>query len=81
VFCVIEPTVNPLPENEADRKQELLYVDEVDLDDKFYIMAFALGGTRDLEGFREATGSGVANLPARKASKRPAKRAGGAKRK
>lgn len=59
VHCVIEPAVLPKPQNEADRDPEHLYVDEVDPDDKMYIMNIALGGTLDLERFRAEQRSNV----------------------
>lgn len=50
---VIQPEVHPVPERESDRRHDLLYVDEVDVNDKFFIFNFAVGGTRDLERFRQ----------------------------
>jgi hypothetical protein len=63
VYCVIEPKVNPLPQQGEDRDEALLYVDEVDAEDKLFIMNFAMGGTRALEPFREATSGGVGPVP------------------
>lgn len=50
---VVQPRVHPVPENEEGRDDDLLYVDEVDVNDKFFIFNFAVGGTRDLERFRQ----------------------------
>jgi hypothetical protein len=55
------------PEKESDRDPELLYVDEVDEDDKNFIMSWAFGGTSDLEKFREAKDKLVERLSAGKA--------------
>jgi hypothetical protein len=63
VYCVIEPKVMPSPKGAEERDPDVLYVDEVDLDDKMFIMNFAVGGTRDLEPFREAVARGVESLP------------------
>lgn len=66
VYCVLQPKVNPTPVKElvqADgsvelvedfdaKDPELLYVDEVDFEDKTFIFNWAVGGTRDLERFR-----------------------------
>jgi hypothetical protein len=67
VYCVLEPRVEPIPEEDpaggvAVRDPEKLYVDEIDLDDKLFIFNFAVGGTRDLEAFRQATTSGVGSM-------------------
>jgi hypothetical protein len=52
VHCVIQPQVEPVPERGVERDEDTLYVDEVDLEDKMFIMNFAFGGARDLEPFR-----------------------------
>lgn len=74
-YCVIEPKVTPVPlDDQGDsiplgqRDGDLLYVDEVELNDKIFIFQFACGGTRNLEQFREELGvsmdalSGVQNV-------------------
>lgn len=53
VYCAIEPPVFPKPENEGDRLDDLLYVDELDEADKTAIFNAAIGGTTDLEQFRQ----------------------------
>lgn len=68
IDCVIEPKVHPIPAedeegNPGPRDENLLYVDEVDQDDKAFIFQFALGGTRDLEQFREESAAVVGTLP------------------
>jgi hypothetical protein len=66
VYCVIQPKVHPVPmkekvdelggvtliEDPAAKDDDLLYVDEVDFDDKTFIFNWAVGGSRDLERFR-----------------------------
>jgi len=74
VYCVIEPELLPAPPDDEPRDPDKLYVDEVDMDDKMYIMSVALGGAKDLEKFRSESlanvdsvrsGQGVAGSPKR----------------
>lgn len=60
--CVVEPKVLPAPENEADRDDELLYADEVDMEDKVFIFQWAVGGDDDLTSFRKEFSEGVGSL-------------------
>lgn len=67
VYCCIDPVVEPIPvygpEHEKagkvipvgskDRNEDLLYVDEVDFNDKMFILGTATGGVEALERFRE----------------------------
>lgn len=55
VDCVIEPNVRPVPVGGAERDPEELYIDEVDDEDKNFIFQWAVGGTADIEKFREQT--------------------------
>lgn len=64
VMTVLEPRVEPVPVLDEsghmpERDPELLYVDDVDDEDKFFIMQFAMGGSRDLERFRDELAAGV----------------------
>ena len=68
IFCVLEPKVQPIPPPNADgsepeRDENLLYVDEIELEDKFFILNFGVGGSRDLEAFRSAAAGGVGSVP------------------
>jgi hypothetical protein len=47
-------------EAQSKKDAELLYVDQVDFEDKVFIFAFAVGGTADLERFRTGTEALVA---------------------
>lgn len=47
---------------EEDRNPEILYTDEVDMDDKMFIFQFVVGGTRDLERFRQESEAVVGSL-------------------
>lgn len=57
--CVVLPELSPIPEDEEgnvvplkERDQDLLYVDEVDFEDKVFVFQWVVGGTADLESFR-----------------------------
>jgi hypothetical protein len=57
VDCFVEPRVYPVPvpdENGStpDRDEDLVYVDELDDEDKMFIFQWVSGGTRDVEQFR-----------------------------
>lgn len=41
---------------------DLLWVDEVDLEDKMFIFMFAVGGSRDIERFREGSAEAMGGL-------------------
>lgn len=41
---------------------EFIYTDEIDLDDKMFLFQFAVGGTRDLETFREQSAASLGDL-------------------
>jgi len=62
VLCVCDPKVSLPPEAGEERDPEVLYVDDVDLDDKMFIMQWAMGGTSDLETFRKETQQLVGNV-------------------
>lgn len=52
VFVAQEPEVLPLPDQGVERDPEVLYVDEIDDEDKMFILQVVTGGTTDLEQFR-----------------------------
>lgn len=69
VLCVVEPKVHRVPrdgEGEPvpieDRDPDKLFVDEVDFEDKQFIFQWVVGGTRDLERFREEQSASVERL-------------------
>ena len=71
MYCVIEPQLEPTPVDEAGkplppsaRNAEVLYVDDVDFNDKLFIFQYAVGGTADLAKFREELGEHVEDLSA-----------------
>lgn len=58
----------------GERDPQVLYADEVDLNDKVFIFQWCLGGTRDLEQFRHEQQVTVGALSDSKVVRRPAKR-------
>lgn len=71
----VEPRVHPKPEDEDDRDDELLYVDELELEDKMFIFSRAMGSTEKLEQFREESAKPVGRVQPRKAVGGTTKRA------
>ncbi len=59
VRCMVDPDLQPAPKSEAERSDEILYVDELPDDDKQYIFAWLTAGVKDLETFREQRQAGV----------------------
>lgn len=51
-----------IPDNERDH-ENIVYTDEVDLDDKTFIFNFVVGGSRDIATFREEFGDALATVP------------------
>ncbi len=52
VYSMVQPRVYPAPASEEDRREDLLYVDELDEADKMAIFQMSTEGVIDLEGFR-----------------------------
>lgn len=70
MFVAQEPEVYPIPESLADgspgvRDEELLYIDEIDDDDKMFIFQVVTGGTTNLETFRAEHSSSLAAIRGR----------------
>lgn len=62
IASVIEPKVHEVPEDEADRDDNLLYVDEFDDEDKMFMFQWATGGTSDVATFRAEASASLASL-------------------
>lgn len=58
----VEPQVLPVPEDEADRDDDLLYVDELDDEDKMFLFQWSSGGTADLATFRREAEASLVSL-------------------
>lgn len=60
-YVVVKPEVHMTPDDSTRREPGKIYADMIDLEDKMFILNYAVGGTRDLERFRaeraEALGS------------------------
>ena len=52
LLTVIEPPLQLPPENWSDREDGVVYTDTIDLEDKMYLVNYAVGGTRDVAKFR-----------------------------
>jgi len=62
LHCVVKPVLHSVPENDEDREPGVIYVDMVDLDDRLFLMNYAVGGTRDAERFRDERDATVGSL-------------------
>jgi hypothetical protein len=64
VIChvVVKPEVEMTPNDPTRRKDKVIYADMVELEDKMFIFNFAVGGSGDLESFREEFDSAVGSL-------------------
>lgn len=67
--------------HEGQRDPEVLYADQVDMEDKMFVFQWALGGTRDIAKFREQQQQPVADVPDKQAVRRTSKRTSGDPRK
>lgn len=61
---------------EGDREKDVLYADQVSLEDKMYIFQYAVGGINSVKQFRGELSGSVGAVPERKAVARKAKRSG-----
>lgn len=71
-YCVTEPKFEPAPTRDLEngrtvlapdlKKEGVLYTDVVSDDDKGYVFNVAVGGTRDLERFRQEQAAQLATL-------------------
>lgn len=80
VVCSVEPSVEPVPADEADRSDDVLYADEIPDDDKMFVFQWITGGTSDLETFRLKQSAGMAELEAVAGAKPAAKRSAGTRK-
>lgn len=69
---VVEPRIHPsLDEDgeeipEVDRDDDLVYIDDLDGEDKMFLFQWNTGGTEDIASFREEAGASLASLAASK---------------
>lgn len=62
IFVAQEPRVFPLPDEGVERDEELLYIDEVEEEDKIFIFQAVTGGTTEVETFRAEHSAGMAAI-------------------
>jgi hypothetical protein len=67
MMCLVaaEPEVHPAPAAGVERDDELLYVDEIDDEDKMFIFQVVTGGTTDIAEFRRETSAAMATVRGR----------------
>lgn len=75
VHCVVQPKVEMTPNDVTSRKPGVIYADMIDLEDKMFIMQFAMGGTRDVATFREESKKAVGGVDTLEESASTTKRA------
>ena len=74
ISVCVEPQVNPKPEDEDDRDDDLLYVDEMDDEDKMFLFQWSSGGTEDIATFRREAEEGLVSLAQGEGDRPAAKR-------
>lgn len=65
LLCAQEPEVHRVPEEGVERDPNLLYVDEIDEEDKSFLFQAVMGGTTDVEQFRAEHAGNVAAVRGR----------------
>lgn len=61
-YVVVQPRIEMTPNDPTRRESGVIYADMVDLQDKMFILNYAVGGTRDLERFRGELAESVRSL-------------------
>jgi hypothetical protein len=64
-LVVVQPNIQLPPEDPNARITGQVYTDKIGLEDKFFIMNYAQGGTRDLATFREGSIATLGSMDAR----------------
>jgi hypothetical protein len=69
IHSCLEPQVSAIPMGprgqgliDSNRNPDILYVDEVDIEDKMFIFNYAVGGTSDVESFRQELATTVDDI-------------------
>jgi hypothetical protein len=69
IDCVVEPVIMPIPTkedgswDEAAKDPDLLYVDDIELQDKMFIFQWTVGGTDDVAKFRAEFSTVMEDIP------------------
>lgn len=59
---VVEPEVHMPPNDVTNRKRDLIYADDIDLNDRMFLFNWAMGGSNDLDSFRAGLNANVADM-------------------
>jgi hypothetical protein len=62
VHVVVKPEITPEPADPQDKERGKIYPSSVSMDDKSFIFNWAVGGTRDLQRFRDELEGSVADV-------------------
>lgn len=62
VAMAMDPIIHPMPATEDDRKDDLLYVDELEGEDKLEMFNWSQGGTEGMKRFPEGPEASVAPM-------------------
>jgi hypothetical protein len=62
IYVVVKPEIQSAPNDPTRRDPRVIYADVIDLDDKLFLMNFALGGVRDLSTFRQQYDTALGNV-------------------
>lgn len=60
--AVIEPELHLPPSSPADRRDDIVYTDDVDMNDRMFIFNWVVGGSADLERFRKEQAASLADV-------------------
>ncbi len=61
-YAVVQPAVVMTPNDVTSRVQGVVYTDMIDIDDRMFIMNYAVGGTADAEQFRIERDQAMGNI-------------------
>lgn len=61
-YVVVKPHVEMTPNDVTSRKNGVIYTDMIEMEDRLFIMNYAVGGTRDVERFRRESSILVGGL-------------------
>lgn len=61
---VLQPHIEMTPNDKTRRKDDVVYADQVDLEDKLFIFQYAVGGLEDVQQFRQGADEAVGGVDA-----------------
>jgi 5,10-methylenetetrahydrofolate reductase len=77
VAMAMEPQIHPEPENEDDRDETLLYVDEIDGEDKLFMFNWTQQGVKEMTRFPGGPQAGMAAMEESGSTKPKARKSAG----